>query len=55
MQLISELELKMSTMKALVLTRPDPSKPPALTLDEVPKPEPQDGHLLIQVHASAIQ
>ncbi|KAG4413869.1 hypothetical protein IFR04_013013 [Cadophora malorum] len=41
-------------MKALVLTRPDPSKPPALTLEEVPKPEPQDGHLLIQVHASAI-
>ncbi|KAH7382034.1 alcohol dehydrogenase-like protein [Cadophora sp. MPI-SDFR-AT-0126] len=45
----------MSTMKALLLTRPDPSKPPVLTLqDDVPKPDPQEGHLLIQVHASAI-
>ncbi|KAK0112517.1 hypothetical protein ONS96_001753 [Cadophora gregata f. sp. sojae] len=41
-------------MKALLLSRPDASKPPVLTLGEVPRPEPQEGELLIQVHASAI-
>lgn len=47
--------VEMSTMKALLLTRPDPTKPPVLTLETVPNPELQEGHVLVQVHASAIQ
>ena len=44
----------MSTMKALRLTKSDPAKPPSLTLEDVPKPTVTAGHLLVQVHASAI-
>jgi NADPH:quinone reductase-like Zn-dependent oxidoreductase len=44
----------MATMKALHLTRPDPTKPPTLILATLPKPALKPGHLLVRVHASAI-
>lgn len=44
----------MATMQALRLTRPDPTSPPQISLEMVPKPVPSNGELLIRVHASAI-
>jgi NADPH:quinone reductase len=44
----------MATMKALRLTKVDPTSPPTLSLTTVPKPTLTPGHILVQVHASAI-
>ncbi|KAF4587133.1 GroES-like protein [Ophiocordyceps camponoti-floridani] len=42
-------------MQALLLTRPNPSNPPTLTLTRCPKPVPPAGHILVRVYASAVQ
>ncbi|KAK9314010.1 hypothetical protein V1524DRAFT_434282 [Lipomyces starkeyi] len=44
-----------TTMRALRVTRSSPSSPPTLSLETVPKPTVTPGHVVVKVHASAIQ